>query len=195
MKNVDRGPTAFWGLVTVLITASLAFGIGTETRRRQMQPSAVSLVSGDLVRLNQVVDGDTLLVKNSNNDTVTIRILGIKAFATKAEKDPASIFGKSAMLELERQLRDRPIRVLLDAKSKDKHGRYLAELFADDHDIGLALLRQGLVLAYSPYPFASLSLYLHEQELARSERRGLWAVPEVAKRADLLMSEWSRETP
>lgn len=188
-----RGPTLFWGLVTALLAASLFFGIGAERQRRQSIPKEVALSTGDLVHLKQVVDGDTLLVKSDADQTVTIRLLGVKAFPTKPDKDPVSQFGKASMAELERMLRERPIRVMLHSTPKDKHGRFLAELFADDQNISLYLVAKGLALVYSAFPFSSMSLYLHEQELARSERRGLWAVPEVAARADLLIRQWSKE--
>jgi micrococcal nuclease len=190
---VYRGPTLFWGLVITLLTASLFFGIGAERQRRQSIPKEVTVSTGDLVHLKQVVDGDTLLVKSDADQTVTIRLLGVKAFPTKPDKDSVSQFGKAAMAELERTLRDRPMRVMLHSTPKDKHGRFLAELFADDQNISLNLVAKGLALVYSAFPFPSMSLYLHEQELARSERRGLWAVPEVAARADLLIRQWSKE--
>jgi len=190
---VYRGPTLFWGLVTLLLVASLCFGIGAEHQRLQTQAKEATLATGDLVQLIQAVDGDTLLVKLDGDQTVTVRLLGVKAFPTIPDKDPVSPFGKAAMAELERILRDRPIRVMLHATPKDRHGRFLAELYVDDQNVSLNLIRQGLALVYSAFPFASMSLYLRDQELARSERKGLWAVPEVAQRADLLIRQWSKE--
>ena len=181
-------------MITLLAT-SLGFGIGAERLRRQARPKEASLATGDLVKLAHVVDGDTLMAKTDANQMLTLRLLGIKAFSTKPDKDPVSQFGKAAMIELERTLRDRSARVLLNSPARDAHGRFLVEVFLDDQDVALNLIQQGLVLVYSAYPFASMSLYLHEQELARSGRRGLWAVPEVARRADLLIRRWSRERP
>jgi micrococcal nuclease len=190
---VNRGPTLFWGLVITLLAAALFFGIGAERQRRQSIPKEAALSTGDLVHLVQVVDGDTLLVRADADQTLTIRLLGIKAFPTKPDKDPVSQFGKASMAELERTLRDRPMRVMLNSTAKDRHGRFLAELFVDDQNVSLNLVKAGLALVYSAFPFPSMSLYLHDQELARSERNGLWAVPEVAARADLLIHQWSKE--
>jgi micrococcal nuclease len=191
---VYRGPTLFWGLVVTLLAASLFFGVGAERQRRQAQPKEGALATGELVHLMQVVDGDTLLVSSEGGQTVTIRLLGVKAFSTKPDKDAVSPFGKAAMTELERILRDQPIRVMLHSTPMDRYGRILAELFIVDQNVSLNLIQQGLGLVYSAYPFPSMALYLHEQELARSERKGLWAVPEVAERADQLIRQWSRET-
>jgi endonuclease YncB( thermonuclease family) len=145
------------------------------------------------VYLSQVIDGDTIIAKDAEGNSVTVRLLGIKALPDKPDKDPASAFGKGARLELERQLRGRPVRVMLHSPPKDRHGRYLAELFVDDREISLTLLREGLALVYTAFPFPSMSLFLHEQEVAKSERKGLWADPEIARRAQLLLQQWSRE--
>jgi diguanylate cyclase (GGDEF)-like protein/PAS domain S-box-containing protein len=80
---------------------------------------------------------------------------------------------------------DRPIRVLLNTTPKDKHGRYLATLFADE-DIAIRLVRQGLVLVYTVYPFPAMQSYLQEQEQARAGRRGLWSNNTVAERTQCL---------
>lgn len=195
LVHVNRGPSAFWLLVVTLFSASLFFGVTAERQRRSVRPAEVALQTGDLVQLAQVVDGDTVLVKTQGGQLVTVRLIGIKAFATKPDKDPASVFGKSAMDELDRLLRDQPIRIMVSDVPRDKHGRLLAELFVGDHDVSVALLRQGLALVYSAYPFHSMPLFLHEQEMARAERKGLWAVPELAKRADSMIQQWSREVP
>lgn len=140
-----------------------------------------------------MVDGDTLLVRTEDDQPLTVRLLGVKAFPTIPDKDPVSQFGKASMAELERTLRERPLRVMLHSTPKDRSGRFLAELFVDEQNVSLGLVHQGLVLVYSAFPFPTMSLYLHEQELARSGRKGLWAVPEVANRADLLLRQWGKE--
>jgi endonuclease YncB( thermonuclease family) len=89
---------------------------------------------------------------------------------------------------------DRPVRVVLNATPKDRHGRFLATLYADDQDVGLGLVRQGLALVYTVYPFPAMQFYLQEQDLARAGRRGLWASEEVSDRALALSREWQRQT-
>jgi len=148
-------------------------------------------VTGDVVTLVEVVDGDTLLVAK-DDARVAVRILGIKALDAKAPKDPMAQFGQRSILELKRILADKPIRVLLNNPPKDPHGRTLAELFVDDQNVALELVRKGLVLVYTVYPFASMSMYLQEQAHSRAERAGLWASPEAATRASLLSQEWSK---
>jgi endonuclease YncB( thermonuclease family) len=119
-----------------------------------------------------------------------VRLIGIKSFDAKVEKDVVTPFGQAAMEALQRSMSGRPLRVMLNAMPKDKYGRYLATLYADDQDIALLLIRQGLVLVYSVYPFPAMQIYLQEQELARAGRRGLWANSAAKERALALISEW-----
>lgn len=56
------------------------------------------------------------------------------------------------------------------------------------------MVRRGLVLVYTVYPFGSMSMYLQEQAKAKADRVGLWSEPDVAKRAELLSREWSRQS-
>lgn len=178
-------------LVVVLLAASMVFGFGAEGRRRQVQTSETNLVTGDVVTLVEVVDGDTVLLAK-DGERVAVRILGIKAVEANAPKDPAAQFGQRSILELKRLLADKPIRVLVNDPPKDTHGRTLAELFVDDQDVALELVRRGLVLVYTVHPFPSMSMYLQEQARSRAERVGLWGSPEAAKRAGLLSQEWSK---
>jgi endonuclease YncB( thermonuclease family) len=85
---------------------------------------------------------------------------------------------------------DRPVRVLLHSTPKDRYGRTIETLYVDDQDIGLRLIKEGLAMVYTVYPFPGMSLYLQEQELARAGRRGLWANSEATSRALALIREW-----
>jgi endonuclease YncB( thermonuclease family) len=190
---VDRGTRFFWALVVALLGASLYFGVNAEAQRRSVQKSEATVATGDVVSFVRAVDGDTLLVANQAGESVAVRLLGIKAFAAGTDKDPTSRFGQAAVDELTSLVEDKPLRVLLNDPPTDKHGRTLAELFVADQDVGLQLVRRGLVLVYTVYPFPSMALYLQEQEAARAKRLGIWGDAEVAKRADLQLEQWRRE--
>lgn len=155
-----------------------------------MQVGSGKIDSGDLVRLMRVIDGDTVQVIREGQEPVTVRLIGIKSFNAKVEKDVVTPFGQAAVEALQRMMTDRSARVLLNASPKDKNGRYLATLFADDQDIALHLVRQGLVLVYTVYPFPAMQFYLQEQEQARAGRRGLWASAAATERALAMANEW-----
>ena len=83
--------------------------------------------------------------------------------------------------------------VLLNTPPKDTHGRSLATLFVDDKDVALSLIKRGLVVVYTPYPFPALPLYLSAQDRARAERRGLWGNEAASARAAAVAKAWENE--
>ena len=192
---MDRGAWIFWALIAVLVGASVFFIRGTTQQRREARASAAKLESGEVVSLSEVVDGDTLLVRTAAEEKVTVRLLGVKAFDTKLEKDITKTYGQAAVDKLRLWLEGKPARVLLHSTPKDKYGRVIATLFVDEHDVGLELVKEGLALAYTVYPFPTMQIYLKEQELARADRRGLWGNPDAVVRADALATEWRKQAP
>ena len=190
LLRMERNTLIFWSLVAVLVSAALYFGLNAEQRRKSVQAGSGKIDSGDLVRLMKVIDGDSVQVARDGQEPVTVRLIGIKSFDAKVEKDVVTPFGQAARDALQLAMSGRPVRVMLNATPKDKHGRYLATLFADEQDIALQLVRQGLVLVYTVYPFPAMQLYLQEQEIARSGRKGFWANSEASERALAMIREW-----
>lgn len=192
---MHRNSTIFWTIIGLLVSASLFYGLNAEKQRRVLHHSGGKLQSGDIVRLERIVDGDTVVVVKEGEAPATVRILGIKAFDAKLDKDAAAFFGRAAVNGLIRRMTGKPVRVMLNGTPKDSRGRFLATLYVNDRDVGLELIRDGVVLVYSVYPFPAMSLYLQEQELARARKSGLWNAPEVKRRAIALIEEWQGQTP
>lgn len=180
----------FWGCITFLLGASLFYGLSVESMRRSIFKNEGKVDSGNVVSLLSVIDGDTVRVAQEGQQPVSVRILGIKAFEAGIAKDVVAPYGQAAIDTLQRLMANNPVRVLLHSTPKDKHGRYIATLYVDDQDIGLRLVKEGLAMVYTVYPFPAMSFYLQEQELARAGRRGLWANTDVATRALALIREW-----
>lgn len=189
---MNRDTTIFWTIFGILISASIFFGFGAEKQRHLLHHSGARLETGDLVILDRVVDGDSVVVIKDTGKA-TVRIVGIKAFTAKVEKDEAAIFGKTAIEEIEKMMASNPVRVILHTQPKDTHGRFLATLYVNEGDVAIHLIRKGLVLVYSAYPFPAMPIYLHEQELARGGNRGIWGNTEVKMRALALISEWQEQ--
>ena len=187
---MDRHHFLYWGCIGFLLSASLFYGVSVEQQRKAFHSAEGKIETGNVVRLVRVIDGDTIQVAQEGQEPATVRILGIKAFSAKIEKDLESPFGHAAVDTLERITKDRAIRVLLNSSPKDRYGRYLATLYVDDQDVGLRLVRDGLALVYTVFPFPGMAFYLQEQELARAGRRGLWANAEMTAYASSLMREW-----
>ncbi len=187
---MERGTTLFWALIVVLLGTAAFHGAKAERLRRELQTATATIATGDSVTLSKVLDGDTVLVTTSTGDTVTVRLVGVKAFDPNT-RDEAGPIGQAAEQALARKLADRPIEVELAEPPKDSHGRTLATLLVNGEDAALALVREGMTLVYTRYPFPEMATYLKEQEVARAERRGLWADPRMVTRADGLAREWS----
>ena len=187
---MDRLTFAFWAVIAVLIGTSAFYGINAEKQRRSVQSAGGKIESGDLIRVIRVIDGDTVLAAREGQTPVTIRLVGVKSFDAKVEKDVVTPFAQAAIETLQRSMADRPVRVLLNTTPKDKHGRFLATLYADDEDVAIRLVRSGLVLVYTVYPFPAMQTYLQEQEQARAGRRGIWSNTTATERALALIREW-----
>lgn len=174
----------------MLLGMSLFYGLSAQSLRRSLLKSEGRIDSGSIVSLLRVIDGDTVMVVQEGQQPAAVRILGIKAFEAGIEKDKVAPYGQAAMDTLTRLMANQPVRVLLHSPPKDRYGRYIAALYVDDQDLGLHLIKEGLAVVYTVYPFPAMSFYLQEQELARAGRRGLWANAEVTARALALMREW-----
>jgi len=186
----DANTLLFWGCVTLLLGASLFFGYNVENARRDTSRSEGRIDTGGIVSLSNVIDGDTVRVAQEGQPPASVRILGIKTFEASIAKDVVAPYGQAAVDTLQRMMANKPVRVLLHSTPKDRYGRYIATLYVDDQDVGLHLVREGLAMVYTVYPFPEMSFYLREQELARAGRRGLWANSEVTSRALALIHEW-----
>ena len=123
---MDRGAWIFWTLIAALVGASGFFARGAEVERREGRGAAAKVESGEVVSLAEVVDGDTLLMQTDAGAQVSVRLLGVKAFDTKLEKDVTKAYGQAAVDALRRQLEGKPARVLLHTTPKDKYGRVIA---------------------------------------------------------------------
>ena len=190
---MNRSTGLFWGFIVLLASASIHFGIGAYTQQIAIRGQDGKIENGSIVHLVRVVDGDTLLVAEEGQKPAHVRILGIKSFDAKIEKDVVSPYAKAAFETLERMLGNKPLRIMLQNGAKDRFGRYVGTIYADDHDVGLSMIEQGLVMAYTVYPFAAMTVYVQAQDGAKKMRRGLWASSDASERAAALIKEWQRQ--
>lgn len=192
---MERATVIFWSLVTLLLGASAFYGVNAWRFTAANQQKDAVLANGDVVRLVNVLDGDTLVVNKEGQGNTTVRLLGIKTFESKHGKDEAALHGRAAEEAVKRAVGENPLRVLLNSPPKDRYGRTLANLYSGGEDIGLALVTQGNALVYTVYPFANMPVYLQSQAAARKQKLGIWGDPTVIERAEGLIREWARQAP
>ncbi len=112
-----------------------------------------------------ITDGDTFRLFLADSSVVRIRIASIdcperkQPFSTRAKQFTSdAIFSKQ---------------VRLAVQSKDRYGRYIAEVFYDQKNLGQELLRNGMAWHYVRY---SSDPYLQQiEDGARAHKVGLWS--------------------
>lgn len=115
----------------------------------------------------KITDCDTIVVLNSNNEQIKIRLEGIDCtessldFGTKAKQATSDLcFGKQ---------------VKIIKSGEDRYGRTLGYVMVGDMNVNKQLLRQGFAWYYKQYN-KDEELAKLEQE-ARSKKVGLWSQP------------------
>jgi endonuclease YncB( thermonuclease family) len=122
-----------------------------------------------------VIDGDTIDVDHLNKK-FTIRLVGIDAPELgTGEYNPSQPFAHAAKKHLTSLIGNR----IVDIKTygSDRYGRTLGEVFVDNKNINIEMLKAGFAEVYrGDYPVADLDFteYWQAEEQARKDRRGMW---------------------
>ena len=119
--------------------------------------------------VTKVFDGDTILVKLGNQDRV-VRLHGIDS------PEGGQEYSDEAKAACEAHCRDKVVR-LEQRGADDRIGRLIAIVFADEHNINEALIREGAAWNYMRYSKNQAWAELERQ--ARNQRVGLWANPDA----------------
>lgn len=112
-----------------------------------------------------ILDGDTIHIRTVDEDTRTIRLDGIDA------PEKGQPFGNKAQDRLGELVFQKDVRV--EYKELDRYGRYLGVVYAENRNINLRLVRDGLAWHYRKY---SKDEVLATAELvAKEEAIGIWS--------------------
>ena len=123
-----------------------------------------------------VVDGDTIVVDFGSHDE-TVRLLGLDTPESVDPNRPEQCFGAEATTRLRELLPvGSRVRLEVDLEARDRYGRLLAYVFADERMVNETLLAEG---------YGALSIYepnsTYRPRLTAAERRartrlaGLWS--------------------
>jgi endonuclease YncB( thermonuclease family) len=116
-------------------------------------------------KVKRVIDGDSILVVDSNDMEFEAQLEGIDAPEMKQE------FGKESLEALTKMLKDQKVK--LTWKSKDTYDRLLAQVYLEDKHINVEMLRSGMAWHFKRYN-KSEELAKIESE-AKQAKKGLWA--------------------
>ena len=123
----------------------------------------------------RVYDGDT--VKAIGHDIeIKVRLVGIDAPETsKGKRKPGQPFGRKA----EKHLAGLVLNKTVDIKGygSDRYGRILAEIYLDEKNINLEMVKTGYAEVYSGPPPRGFYMrgYQKAETLARNSSRGIWS--------------------
>ena len=136
------------------------------------------LAPGVIVRIESVVDGDTVVLAKPVGRSREIRLAGIQAPKPPLgrpyiRKWPLADRAKAALEEL---TLGREMVLAFGGERLDRHGRLLAHLYTpNDFWIQGELLRRGLARVHTlPDNRAAVPAMLDREREARSTRRGIW---------------------
>ena len=117
-------------------------------------------------RVLHVYDGDTVSMRLENGKRVIVRLASIDA------PEKTQDYGTESRNELKKLLGSRIVTLLLNDQVCDKYGRVLAELFTEDLNVNLEMVKRGAAHVYDKY-CTSLE-YVRAETVARNNVVGLW---------------------
>ena len=126
---------------------------------------ANGVLQGQVVR---IIDGDSLEIKTSSGDTLTIRLQGIDA------PEPGQPFNNKARSVLSEMVFGRVVEVVIEGK--DQYERLLGQVYLGETWINRAMVREGMAWHYRY--FSRDPLLAHSEIFARYSRLGIWSEPD-----------------
>lgn len=134
-------------------------------------PSPTPKHSGELVRVVDVIDGDTVKVETGD----TIRYIGIDTPETVHPNKPVMCYGKEASDKNTELVEGKIVELEKDISETDKYGRQLRYIWLDDVLVNELLVKEGYAHSSSYPPDVKYqSRFVEAQQLARKEQKGLW---------------------
>lgn len=136
-----------------------------------LSASDSSLLTGKIVKVTKVIDGDTLELEGGQK----VRYIGIDTPETKHPAKGVQCFGKEAAAKNKELIEGKEAIIEKDVSETDRYGRllryvYIGNLFINDY-----LVREGYALASTYPPDVKYQDQFREAEKeARENNRGLW---------------------
>lgn len=135
-------------------------------------------VERQIAQVIKVVDGDTITV-SINGITDTIRVIGLNTPETVDPRKGVECFGLEASSFAKQTLSGKTVYLESDASQseRDKYGRLLRFVFLEDNsDYGKRSIEEGFGYEYTyDLPYRYQSEYKKAQQIAQTNKKGLWA--------------------
>jgi len=160
--------TQITALLTILLLSFVFYSVPVAAQN-------IENINGSVV---SVADGDTIKIRQNNNQITTIRLACIDA--PEMSQIP---WGEESQVRLKQFL---PIgkKITLKPVDTDKYNRLVAEIFSDNRNINVDMVKEGKAVVYQKYLSNcsdSQTSLLQAQNTAKENGLGLWnqQVPEM----------------
>ena len=129
------------------------------------------------VHIVRVVDGDTLVANNSQNEQIKVRLIGVDTPETVKPNTPVQPYGKEASDFSKEHLTDKNVFLEYDKEKEDRYGRTLAYVWLDkDTMFNELLVKKGLAREkyYSPNG-KYREIFEKAEQIAKSNNENIWS--------------------
>jgi endonuclease YncB( thermonuclease family) len=133
-----------------------------------------SLLLADQYQVSRVIDGDTIRVEDGSKK-ITVRLVGIDAPETsKRKNEPGQPFSQRATKHFASLARNQTGEI--KSYGNDRDARMLGEVFFEDRNINLEMVKAGLAEVYrgKPAPGFEVEKFREAEEEARKAGRAMW---------------------
>ena len=152
----------------------------TDTGKPSKAPVAETQVV-NAAKTNSTVKKGTILrgkaTKISDGDTITIEQQGVKyriRFYGIDAPESSQVYGAKSRLALENIIKDKELKIV--CKDKDRYGRIVGQVYSEEQDVNLAMLKLGAAWFYEQYARDN-DAYRQAAAQAKREKIGLWSNP------------------
>lgn len=126
----------------------------------------------DLVRVRQVIDGDTVTVQGVG----TVRLIGVDAPEKTGGYRASEPFGDQATRFMKALLDGKLVGLEYDGERQDRYNRTLAYVMLEDGTCANeAIIRAGWAEVYRRFEYRRKPEFQAAEREARTARRGMWA--------------------
>ncbi|MDH5602918.1 MAG: thermonuclease family protein [Cyclobacteriaceae bacterium] len=126
--------------------------------------SLVLVKTEEQVRVVDVIDGNTVEVKDAGGEQYTVMLNGVDA------PEIGQDFGEEARKYLEKKVKGKKVR--MEQRGKDRKGRWMVDIYmANDRSLNTMMVEEGMA-----WVGKGVDEGMELMEKAREERKGLWAL-------------------
>ncbi len=139
----------------------------------------------------KVYDGDSIKVKGYNL-IFMVRLVGIDAPETGGASNPSQPFSNNAKNFLKETIAGE--KIVLKSYGMGGYNRQLAEVFFNQKNMNLEILKNGLAEIYKGKPAKGIdiNLYRDAQSNAKKEKKGIWSLKSTEYQSP---KQWRKEHP